>query len=55
MSDKSSTATSSGIGLGAAIAVAISWSQWHSISWALLHGALGWPYVIYFAYKDGRL
>lgn len=40
---------SSGISLGSAIAVAISWSQWHSISWAIIHGCFGWGYVLYFA------
>jgi hypothetical protein len=44
----SSNATCAGIGLGAAIAVAISWSINHSIWWAILHGFLGWLYVIYY-------
>jgi hypothetical protein len=55
MSDTSSTAASSGIGIGAALAITISWSLYHSILWALLHGMFGWGYVIYFAYYDGRL
>ena len=44
-----STSTQTGISLGAAIAVAISWSKNASILWAILHGVLGWLYVIYFA------
>ena len=38
---------SSGISLGSAIAVVVSWSVNHSIGWAILHGILGWLYVIY--------
>jgi len=34
---------------GAMIAVTISWSEHHSILWAILHGIFGWFYVIYFA------
>lgn len=40
-----------GIGFGAALAMVISYVQWHSIGWAILHGALGWVYVIYYAVK----
>ena len=38
--------------LGIAIAAAISWSVNHSIGWAILHGGLGWAYVIYYAICD---
>ena len=44
------TATQAGIGLGSAIAVAISWSLHQSILWAILHGLLGWLYVIWHAF-----
>ena len=40
---------SSGIGMGTALAMVISWSVNNSIGWAILHGILGWLYVIYFA------
>jgi len=36
-----------GVGLGTIIAVVISWSRNKSILWAILHGILGWFYVIY--------
>ncbi len=36
-----------GIGLGTIIAVVISWSRNKSILWAIIHGILGWLYVIY--------
>ena len=37
-----------GVGLGSVIAVVTSWSRNESILWAILHGILGWIYVIYF-------
>lgn len=36
-----------GIGLGTVIAVVVSWSRNKSILWAIIHGLLGWLYVIY--------
>ncbi|HEV7424271.1 MAG TPA: hypothetical protein VGO21_03715 [Candidatus Paceibacterota bacterium] len=36
-----------GIGLGTVIAVVVSWSRNKSILWAIIHGFLGWIYVIY--------
>ena len=36
-----------GIGLGTIIAVVLSWSRNKSILWAIMHGLLGWLYVIY--------
>jgi hypothetical protein len=36
-----------GIGLGTIIAVVVSWSRNKSILWAIIHGLLGWFYVIY--------
>tara|TARA_B000000460_G_scaffold224602_1_gene178421 strand:+ start:247 stop:423 length:177 start_codon:yes stop_codon:yes gene_type:complete len=49
VSDTRNTATQAGIGLGSAVAVAISWSLHKSILWAIIHGVLGWLYVIYYA------
>ena len=40
------TTTSTGISLGSAIAVAISWSMYKSVLWAIIHGFLGWFYII---------
>lgn len=39
---------SNGIGLGSILATVISWSLYKSIAWAILHGVLGWIYVIYY-------
>lgn len=38
-----------GITFGSALAIVISYTNWHSIPWAIFHGVLGWVYVIYFA------
>lgn len=38
-----------GISFGSALAIVISWSQNHSILWAIVHGIFSWFYVIYFA------
>lgn len=37
-----------GISFGSALAMVISYSAWHSIGWAILHGIFGWFYVIYY-------
>lgn len=36
--------------LGMCIAVVISWTENHSILWAIFHGILSWFYVIYYAF-----
>jgi hypothetical protein len=38
-----------GVSFGSALATAISYTANHSILWAIIHGILGWLYVIYFA------
>ena len=40
-----------GLSFGAALAMVISYVEWKSIGWAILHGLLGWVYVIYYAIK----
>lgn len=42
-------AARAGISFGSALAIAISWSEHHSIIWAVVQGFLGWLYVIYYA------
>lgn len=39
----------SGISFGSALAMIISYTNWRSIPWAILHGLLSWLYVIYYA------
>lgn len=36
-----------GVGFGAALAMSISFTLNKSIFWAILHGVLGWVYVLY--------
>ncbi len=38
-----------GASFGSALAIAISYSQNHSIPWAIIDGILSWIYVIYAA------
>jgi len=42
-----STAVKTGIGFGSALAMVISFTVNRSIFWAILHGLMGWIYVIY--------
>jgi hypothetical protein len=42
-----------GIGFGSALAMVISFSVNHSILWAMVHGVLGWVYVVYRALVGG--
>lgn len=42
-------AARAGISFGSALAIAISWSEHHSILWAIVQGFLSWIYVIYYA------
>lgn len=37
--------------IGATLAVVLSYLKWKSIGWAILHGMLGWIYVIYYSIK----
>jgi len=36
-----------GVGFGSALAMAISFTLNKSIFWAIIHGILGWIYVVY--------
>ena len=40
-----------GIAFGSALAMVISFVTWKSIGWAIVHGALGWVYVVYYFIK----
>lgn len=37
-----------GVSFGTALAMVISFVTWKSVGWAILHGLLGWAYVIYY-------
>ena len=38
----------SSLGIGAMLAMVMSWTLNKSILWAIIHGILGWIYVIYY-------
>ena len=40
-----------GITFGSALAIVISYVNWHSVGWAIVHGLLSWAYVIYYLIK----
>ena len=42
------TTVKAGISFGSALAMVISYSNWGSIFWAIIHGLLSWIYVIYY-------
>ncbi len=44
-------AAASGITFGSALAMVISYSHWHSVGWAIVHGLMSWIYVIYHVLK----
>lgn len=37
-----------GITFGSALAMVISYVNWHSVGWAIIHGLMIWVYVIYY-------
>lgn len=37
-----------GIGFGTALAITLSWTN-KSLLWVIIHGILGWIYVVYYA------
>jgi hypothetical protein len=46
---RSAQVARAGVSFGSALAIAISWSQHHSILWAIIHGILSWFYVVWYA------
>ncbi len=42
------SAAKAGISFGSALAMVISYTTWHSVGWAIVHGLMSWVYVIYF-------
>ena len=45
------TSVKSGITFGSALAMVISYANWHSVGWAIIHGLMSWVYVIYYILK----
>ncbi len=48
---KTRTGIKTGISFGCALAMVISYVNWQSIGWAILHGIMSWGYVIYYLIK----
>ena len=48
---EASKTVKTGISFGSALAIVISYTQWHSIGWAIIHGLMSWGYVIYYLIK----
>lgn len=40
-----------GISFGSVLAIVISWTINKSIVWAIIHGLLGWLYVLYYVIR----
>ena len=45
---KTKTVVKSGITFGTCLAMVISYTNWHSVGWAIVHGLLSWLYAIYY-------
>lgn len=37
-----------GVSFGSVLAMILSYTSWHSVGWAIIHGLMSWVYVIYF-------
>jgi hypothetical protein len=46
---RSAQVARAGVSFGSALAIAISWSEHHSIIWAIVHGIFSWLYVVWYA------
>ena len=49
--DNVSDGVKTGITFGSALAMVISYVNWHSVGWAIIHGLMSWVYVIYYIIK----
>ena len=45
-----------GVTFGSVLAMVISFATWKSVGWAIIHGLMGWVYVVYFLirYRQDR-
>jgi hypothetical protein len=46
---RSAGVVKAGASFGTALAIVISWSEHHSILWAIVQGFFSWLYVLYYA------
>ena len=45
------TSVKTGITFGSALAMVISYTNWHSVGWAVIHGLMSWVYVVYYVLR----
>ena len=45
------TSVKTGITFGSALAMVISYTNWHSVGWAVIHGLMSWLYVVYYVLR----
>lgn len=43
------TTVKQGVGFGSCLAIVVSYTAHKSILWAIIHGLMGWVYVLYYA------
>jgi hypothetical protein len=48
MAERKGLVAGSSIGFGAVLAIVMSWTANKALLWALIHGLLGWIYVVYY-------
>lgn len=48
MNENTKEVAKKGITFGTCLAMVISYANWHSVGWAIVHGLMSWLYVIYF-------
>lgn len=48
MNENTKEAAKKGITFRTCLAMVISYANWHSVGWAIVHGLMSWLYVIYF-------
>ena len=51
MKENTGKAVKAGISFGSALAMVVSYTAWQSVGWAIVHGLMGWVYVIYYVIK----
>ena len=54
MNESAKDSVTSGVSFGSTLAVVISYTHYHSIGWAIVHGLCSWGYVIYFAITGAK-
>ncbi len=40
-----------GVTFGSALAMVVSYTNWHSVGWAIIHGLMSWVYVVYYVLR----